>query len=139
MKNKKRLGSSLIEMALVMPLFILILDGCIEFGIIFYNKAVITNASREGARYGIVLRDPSYATSAQIIAYTKTYCDDNLITFNPKPPSVSVTIKSSSSSPKFGDTLSVTVSYVYANLFLYQYLGPSKDMTLSATSVMAYE
>ena len=47
-------GGSLVEFAIVMPLLFVILFGIIEFGILLYDKAMITNASREGARAGIV-------------------------------------------------------------------------------------
>jgi Flp pilus assembly protein TadG len=36
----------------------MLLFGIIEFGIILYDKAMITNASREGARAGIVYSEP---------------------------------------------------------------------------------
>lgn len=47
-------GQSLVELALVLPLVILILFGIIEFGRIFHSYLLITHASREGARVGIV-------------------------------------------------------------------------------------
>lgn len=47
------------EFALVLPVLLLILFGIIEFGLVMFDQAVITNASREGARAGIVLKTPS--------------------------------------------------------------------------------
>ena len=44
-------GAAAIEFAIVAPLLFVLLFGIIEFGAILYNKSVITNASREGARY----------------------------------------------------------------------------------------
>ena len=49
-KNNK--GASAVEFALVLPILIVLLFGIVEFGLLMYNKAVITNASREGARDG---------------------------------------------------------------------------------------
>lgn len=40
-------GASAVEFALVLPLLMLILFGIIEFSLLMYNKAMITNASRE--------------------------------------------------------------------------------------------
>lgn len=51
-------GASAVEFAIVLPLFLLFIFGIIEFGIIMYDKAMITNASREGARIGILYVDP---------------------------------------------------------------------------------
>ena len=46
-------GASAIEFAFLLPVLLLFLFGIIEFSVLFYNKAMITNASREGARAGI--------------------------------------------------------------------------------------
>lgn len=47
-------GQTLVEAALTIPLFILILCGIIDFGWIFSNQLMLNNASREGARYAVV-------------------------------------------------------------------------------------
>jgi Flp pilus assembly protein TadG len=47
-------GQALVEFALVLPLVILLLMAIFEFGSIFHSYLVITNASRDGARIGIV-------------------------------------------------------------------------------------
>ena len=47
-------GQAVVEAALVIPLFILILCGILDFGWIFYNQLKVNNCSREGARYAIV-------------------------------------------------------------------------------------
>ncbi|HKK00735.1 MAG TPA: TadE/TadG family type IV pilus assembly protein, partial [Desulfuromonadales bacterium] len=60
MKRRHERGASAVEFALVLPLLLVILFGIIEFGFILYDKAMITNASREGARAGIVLYTPGY-------------------------------------------------------------------------------
>ena len=45
-------GASLVEFAIILPLLIIVIFGIIEFSILLYDKAVITNAGREGARFG---------------------------------------------------------------------------------------
>ena len=52
-KSKEK-GGSAVEFALVLPILVVILFGIIEFGFVLYDKAVITNASSEAARQGIV-------------------------------------------------------------------------------------
>ncbi|MGI5858042.1 MAG: TadE/TadG family type IV pilus assembly protein [Tepidanaerobacteraceae bacterium] len=47
-------GQTLVELALVLPIIILILFGILEFGRIFHSYIVITNAAREGVRLGAV-------------------------------------------------------------------------------------
>jgi hypothetical protein len=49
--RRQERGQSLVEMALAMILFLLLLVGVVDFGRAFNNYIIITNASREGARY----------------------------------------------------------------------------------------
>lgn len=49
--HRAETGQSLIEMALVSGLLLLILGGVLDIGRAFNNYIIITNASREGARY----------------------------------------------------------------------------------------
>lgn len=51
LKNK---GAAVVEFAVVLPILLLLVFGIIEFGFLLYNKAMLTNASREAARVGIV-------------------------------------------------------------------------------------
>ena len=43
-------GTATVEMALMLPFLLLLLLGVLEFSILIHDQAVITNASREGAR-----------------------------------------------------------------------------------------
>ena len=52
--QKKEKGQATVEMALVMPIIILLLFGIMEFGRIFNAYLIVTTASREGARAGVV-------------------------------------------------------------------------------------
>lgn len=58
MMNRKNIfnnkGQSLVETALVLPILLLLIFGIIEFGRIFNAYIIISNASREGARYAAV-------------------------------------------------------------------------------------
>ena len=45
-------GASAVEFALLLPVLMMILFGIIEFGMALYRQAILTNASREGARLG---------------------------------------------------------------------------------------
>ncbi len=136
---KSQVGSAMIEFVLILPILLLILVGIIEFSLLFYDKAVITNASREGARYGIRLKTPSYATSSEIIAYTKTYCENKLISFSTTPAVVNVTATPSVATPSFGAKLTVVVAYTYTDLVLHNLIASGQQYNLSATTVMTYE
>lgn len=47
-----RRGATLVELALVLPLLMLILLGCLDFGRILYVDAIVTNTANEGAAWG---------------------------------------------------------------------------------------
>ncbi|MGZ5408336.1 MAG: TadE/TadG family type IV pilus assembly protein, partial [Aeromicrobium sp.] len=51
---RRREGQSLVEFAVVLPVFLLILAGIIDFGLGLYSQMTVINAAREGARLGIV-------------------------------------------------------------------------------------
>ncbi len=51
---RRERGQALVEMALVIPVLLLLLVGICEFGRILGAYMVINNLAREGARYGVV-------------------------------------------------------------------------------------
>ena len=53
-KEKGEDGQAMVEFALILPIFLLILCGIIDFGWLFYNQLSLNNACREGARYAVV-------------------------------------------------------------------------------------
>ncbi|CAN5198787.1 hypothetical protein BH23CHL9_BH23CHL9_04030 [soil metagenome] len=44
-------GQGLVELALILPLLLLLLLGAIDFGRVFFGWVAVTNASRVGANY----------------------------------------------------------------------------------------
>ena len=49
-----RNGQSLVEFAVVLPIFLLLLAGIVDFGLGLYSQMTVINAAREGARLGVV-------------------------------------------------------------------------------------
>jgi Flp pilus assembly protein TadG len=130
-------GVAAVEFAIVLPVLILFLFGIIEFGILFYDKAVITNASREGARAGIVYNYPAPVTEAEIEQVVRNYCADYLITFATTP---SLTIASNWTGYEAGDTLAVTVTYDYQFLVLPNFVSAmTGGINLAAITLMRME
>lgn len=52
MDAKENRGQSLVEFALALPVFLMIVFGIIEFGMLIFSVAVVNGSAREGARYG---------------------------------------------------------------------------------------
>ncbi|HEV8051539.1 MAG TPA: TadE family protein [Parachlamydiaceae bacterium] len=139
-KNLKKLfGVSMIEFAIILPVLLLVLIGIIDISVLLYDKIIITNASREGARYGVMLRQPTYASSASVVAYTQTYLSNSLISFSSSAPAAIVTATPSTPIPQFGSTLNVNVTYVYTDLLLHHFINHSPEYTLNSTTIMSYE
>ncbi len=47
-------GQSLVEFALILPIFLILVMGIFDMGRVVYYYSAIHNAAREGARYGAV-------------------------------------------------------------------------------------
>ncbi len=48
-------GASLVELALALPLLVMLLVGMVSAGIAYNNQLALTHAAREGGRYGATL------------------------------------------------------------------------------------
>lgn len=142
--DKRERGAAAVEFALILPLLVVLVFGIIEFSILFYNKAMITNASREGARAGIVYNFPNRPSAADITDIVNSYCASHLITFaNPAQGPITVVNGIGGGS---GANLTVTVTYDYDFLVLPNFLGAffsnanfGNSITLGATTVMRLE
>jgi hypothetical protein len=62
--NHSERGQSLVEFAMIVPVFVLILFGMLEFGFVFSHNLTLQYATREGARTGALLADGGSLTTA---------------------------------------------------------------------------
>ena len=139
--NKR--GTAVLEFAIILPLLLTILFGIVEFGILLYDKAVITNASREGARAGIVSRDPRVSDD-DIQTVVKNYCKNYLITFGADTIENDDIVISppygTRSSAGFGTDVTVDVTYHYDFLALPNFITTLLGgINLQATTLMKME
>lgn len=136
-------GAAAIEFALVLPLLIALLFGIVEFSLILYDKAMITNASREGARQGIVFRaepvtgNRLYPTQEELAGVVNNYLAGRLITFG---GSTAATTTAARSGVYPDELLTVTVRYTYTFLVLPSFVtGLVGGLNLDAQTVMRME
>lgn len=128
-------GATAVEFAIVLSLLITLIFGIIEFSLFIFNRQVITNAAREGARAGIIARPVRLADGA-IRAVVLNYGAQNLVTFGEDVLTVD-DIVIPARCLTFQCDLEVQVNYVYDFLFLSNLgIGP---LNLQATSVMNME
>jgi len=138
-------GAAVVEFALIVPLLIVIVFGIIEFSLLFFDKQVITNASREGARYGILWgsSSPDVAEglarfhNSEITAKVDEYAASHLVTFGASITPVTTITRTGDTS---GNALTVTVTYNYDFLLLPNFIpGLPAVKTLTGVTVMRLE
>lgn len=137
-------GGVALEFALLLPVFLLLVFGIVDFGHAWYMKQDLTTASREGARYGTRYQTDSNgvhilpnALSPTISSWVKTKYDPLL----PTDANLTVTPTGTGyTSGVAGDDLSVTCiarKYWFVLGNLIPGFGSYKDV--SATTVMTCE
>ena len=129
-KMKGQHGGSAIEFAFLLPVMIIIICGIIDFGYVMYAKGVITNASREGARAGIVHHTPP-VTDGAIAQIVNDYCSKFI-------PSAILNTQVIRAGNAQGDPLTVRVNYLHNLWFLPNWIGIG-PINLGAETVMGLE
>jgi len=133
-------GAELIELALVLPILLIVIAGIIDFGFLFQRYEAVTNAAREGARLAI-LPDFSDADAQERV---KQYLDssglDRTAAVVPLPTHSTLTLATGASV----DVVSVYVWYPaqFSSLGpLIQLVGGSQrnSIMLKGTSIMRTE
>lgn len=144
---KSEKGVSAVEFALIAPLLFVLTFGIIEFGVVLFDKAVVTNASREGARKAILFNkvgdDYSPFPASDVIDVVNRYTSNYLISLgSTATPSIDVqcidvdhVTEIDPPCVEEGDVI-VTVGYTYDFLVfpnLVSLLGSSFDGTIDLT------
>lgn len=105
-------GQSLVELALLLPLLVLIMAGALDLARVYDAYVSITNASREGARYGAVNPiDNSGITNAVNRELTNTGISG--VNVNVACYTYSGTAYPDCASAKSGDRITVSVNYSF--------------------------
>jgi len=129
-----RRGQSIVEFALVAPLFFFMVLGVIEGGRMIYAYNTINHAAQEAAREGILV---STANVSQVRNRAVTAADPLKIT----PGNVTVQVNGGAknySDREIGDRLRVTINYSFSPIVTMVF-GSSTAIGLSATSEMMIE
>ena len=139
-KLKNQSGTAIVEFAIIFPITMLLFFGIVEFGLMLFDKAVITNASREGARAGIVSRPPGEdLTNDEIRGVVKSYCNNYLVwnrTINDGDIDVTRRTDPIANWPE----LVVVVRYQYDFIGLPAFMtGPFGPIVLRAWTIMKME
>lgn len=131
-KFRSETGSAMLEMAIVLPLFLLLTAGVVEFSQVLSVKQVITNAAREGARAGAVDLDDTGALSTARDVSEK-YIQSSGVEL--EPTTITPTFVSTGGSA----ALEVIVQYDYHSILTEFIPGIPAHFTLQSAAIMRRE
>jgi Flp pilus assembly protein TadG len=132
-------GAEAVEFALVVPVFLLLVFGVVDFGYMINRDTMVNNASREGARAGAF--NPDQATIAAAVT-TAMAAGGLALTI---PPTVTCRNPDSTTNCKPGGAVIVTVAYKHSwitpvGASISKLKGwPPNTITLSKTTEMRIE
>jgi len=139
-------GAAAVEFAVISTVFLLLIAGVIDFGHAWFMRQVVTNASREGARYGITYKTNSSggriapsALSPTISQYVLTNYLANAGLPSDADPTVTLGGTGYTTGTK-GAPVEVTVTAVKTWFLISGFVpGLGDQETLTATTVMLCE
>lgn len=130
-RDRKK-GSVMVEFALVLPIFLLLMVGLVEFSRVLMVQQAIINAAREGARAGsIYITDADATTNGTTVSQnylTWSGIDADLATVTP-------TLTTTGGLP----ALQIQVNYNYDSMLTGFIPGIPDTLVLSATAIMRRE
>jgi Flp pilus assembly protein TadG len=125
-----RRGASVVEFAIVAPIFFMVVLGIIEFGRMAMVQQVITNAAREGARVGILDGATLKTVDDKVRQYlTASAIKGGKVNVVPDPPS----------SAGYDEPVTVTVSIPFDDVSWLPAPFFIKNKVLNAEAVMRRE
>ncbi|MFT7641721.1 MAG: hypothetical protein ACI9G1_003472 [Pirellulaceae bacterium] len=129
--RKKRRGASVVEFAIVAPMFILLVFGMIEYGRMVMVQQVITNAAREGAQQlALPNGTPSEAQTAVTNYLTGAGFSDI---------ASEIEVNSIPASPESGMDCTVSMHFPYGEVSWIPSTFLLGDSTLTASSTVRRE
>lgn len=129
-RRSGRKGAAVVEFAVVLPVFLLMVLGMIEYGRLIMVQQIITNASREGARGAVIEGATNQSVNQLVTSYLeKASIRGATVTVSPSNPG----------NTKYGDPIAVTASIPFNQVSWLpspMFLG---GKTMTAVTVMRRE
>jgi len=114
-------GQALVEFALVLPLFMLLLTGMLDFGFGLYSRMSVINAAREGARAAVIAPDkkdvPVLVSNAVSNAANGLAVSTTVTCIDASPPATCNFTNGDPNEAQEGDSVDVHVAYTYHTFF----------------------
>jgi Flp pilus assembly protein TadG len=133
-------GGVAVEMALCLLPLVILFGGIVDFGDAYYIKQVISNASREGARYGSRFQTDSSGNRVAPNNFSTSIASHVTSSYGSLVPNLTVPTPTGTgyTSGASGDNLTVTASAQKNWFFLGGLMGFSPQ-TLTTSTTMALE
>ena len=133
-------GAELLELAMTLPILLVVFAAMIDFAVLFQRYQVVTNAAREGARIGIL---PDYA-AADVQARVNSYLSQSGLTDTAPAPDVDYGAMEVTPGGATMTVVTVTVQYPHQFIFLGPAIslvggGAYADIMLAAAATMRQE
>jgi Flp pilus assembly protein TadG len=135
-RGRRDEGQALVEFALIMPVFLLLVMGVVEFGRAWNSYQVVTDAAREGARMAVM-------ADTFTIANVYATMDSAMARAGLNPATATRTVSPTAGWPSpRGTPMEVNISYPYFFRFLKPFMSwttGQASLTLKTSIVMRHE
>ncbi len=136
-QQRRHRGQALVEFAVVLPVFFLLVAGMFDFGLGIYSDLTLVNAAREGARLGVIDPGNTSAIEERVRAMAGNLDASKLnVTIACERPSGSSFTACTDKQWLPGDATKVTVDYRYTMFFPVLF---GTEIPLSSESKMRIE
>jgi Flp pilus assembly protein TadG len=142
----RRRGATAAELAIILPLFVTIVLGAVDFGRFAYTSIAVSNAARAAASYAMMNPPDNSSSPSTSWQSSVTQCATNEMSGQPGFQSGSLTtivsIADGDESPHGTWRFTITASYPFQTLIPWNFgmfgttLGIPSNLTLSTTVTM---
>jgi Flp pilus assembly protein TadG len=140
-RGRAERGAELIELALVLPILLLMFAAIVDFSLMFQRYLVLNNAAREGARIAVLPGYTAADVQDRVTQYVRQGIGDNTVT--PTVVLTPVSIDPPGATPAFpAAQVTVTMTHTYLLMGPVSGLlggGSWSSITLAARSTMRIE
>ena len=119
-------GNSIVEVALVLPVLLVLFLGIVEVALLLFAHVQVANATREGARYGSLCRLNGNCDNLTAVVQDTVFSEAQFLNMTDigSGGNTAVVVQPSTLSyiPAVGDPITVTVTYSYSPPFISNYV-----------------
>jgi Flp pilus assembly protein TadG len=141
--HRRTFGQALVEFALILPVFLLLVVIAIDFGRLFFSYIEISNAAREGANYGQGSPTDTVGITARVDQETNTQAQRGegstaVSTACADSSGTTITCATATGGAGPGNTITVTVRlpFTFLTPLINDFFGGGLDVTAGATATV---